>query len=149
MTPSELKVILDLHKLWLKGNEVHGSPESNPEVSLGKRANLLGANLRGANLRGADLRGADLRWADLRGADLQGANLDEPIARLDFGDWSICVGQDETSIGCKTFSNSDWLSFSPEDVSGFDPRARNWWEVHGEAVKAVIRCVESKSTSTV
>jgi len=87
MEASELKEILDQHKLWLDRNG-------------GSRADLTGANLRGANLyraylyranlyradlrradltgailRGADLRGADLRGADLRGADLEDANL--------------------------------------------------------------------------
>ena len=58
-----LKEILRLHKLWLKG-----SPE-------GVRANLHGADLRGADLRGADLSGADLSGASLSGADLSGAIL--------------------------------------------------------------------------
>ena len=62
MNTTELKIILEKHKLWLEGNG-------------GERANLRDADLRDANLRGADLRDADLRGANLRGADLRGANL--------------------------------------------------------------------------
>ena len=68
MDQKELDKILELHKMWLNGDE------------NGKRADLYGAdlrvaNLRGANLYGADLYGADLRGANLRGADLRGADL--------------------------------------------------------------------------
>ena len=63
MTRKELDKILELHKMWLNGDE------------NGKRADLRGADLRGADLYGADLRGANLRGADLYGANLRGANL--------------------------------------------------------------------------
>ncbi|GKV89325.1 pentapeptide repeat-containing protein [Pectobacterium carotovorum] len=64
MNATDLKKVLDEHKVWVT------SPHEN-----GSRANLRGANLRGADLRGADLCGADLRGADLCGADLRGADL--------------------------------------------------------------------------
>ena len=57
MKQSELKAILEDHKLWL---ESHGKQ--------GKHANLQDADLVGANLRGAHLRGADLMGANLPGA---------------------------------------------------------------------------------
>jgi hypothetical protein len=47
MKQSELKDILDQHRLWLESGQKQG-----------KRANLRGANLRGAILRGAYLQGA-------------------------------------------------------------------------------------------
>ena len=67
MTPDILKVTLEEHTKWWRGEG-------------GKRANLCGANLCGAdlssaNLCGADLSDADLSSADLRGANLRGANL--------------------------------------------------------------------------
>ena len=62
MEQSELKDILEQHKLWLDGKE-------------GKRANLIGADLTGANLKNADLQGANLTGANLTGANLTGANL--------------------------------------------------------------------------
>ena len=47
ITETELKSILDEHKLWLDGKG-------------GKRANLTHADLRGANLTGANLTGTIL-----------------------------------------------------------------------------------------
>ncbi|BEM10526.1 hypothetical protein SM14VA5_30300 [Serratia marcescens] len=64
MNSTELRKILDEHKLWVTSLRESGS-----------RANLRGANLCGADLRGADLCGADLYGADLCGANLRGANL--------------------------------------------------------------------------
>ena len=49
MEASELKEILEQHKLWIKTNGAEG-----------KHANLTGANLEGANLEGADLTGTIL-----------------------------------------------------------------------------------------
>ena len=62
-TVDELKIILENHAKWLRGEEG------------GVRADLYGADLRNADLYDADLRGADLRNADLYDADLRGANL--------------------------------------------------------------------------
>ena len=64
MEASELKEILEQHKLWIETNKAEG-----------KRANLRDANLYGANLRDANLYGADLYHANLWGADLRDANL--------------------------------------------------------------------------
>ncbi len=66
MEASELKKILDQHKLWLDGRG-------------GKRANLHGANLAGAYLRGANLKDANLVDANLIGANLRGASLSGAI----------------------------------------------------------------------
>jgi hypothetical protein len=101
----------------------------------GAKPNLIGANLIGANLIGANLRGANLR----------GANLTEPVARLDFGGWSICVRAEHASIGCQTRANEDWLSWGPSDVEHMAVGASEWWGVHGDAIKAVIRCVMAKA----
>lgn len=73
LTPKKLEKILDLHKLWLKGD-----PKGKRADLYGadlREANLCGANLYAANLKEANLREAYLYWADLRGADLRGANL--------------------------------------------------------------------------
>jgi len=64
MEASELKEILDQHKLWL-----------STSGQGGQRANLSGADLYCADLTGADLRDADLRDADLNRANLEGAYL--------------------------------------------------------------------------
>ena len=83
MDQKELDKILELHKMWLNGDE------------NGKRADLYGADLRVADLRVADLRvanlrGANLYGADLYGADLRGANLYG--ADLDFSCWPLWCG---------------------------------------------------------
>ncbi len=78
MNTTELKIILEQHKLWL---EDEGGARADLLCADLQYANLRGADLQRAELRGADLRGANLRYADLqyanlRGADLRGANLD-------------------------------------------------------------------------
>ena len=114
-------------------------------------ANLRGANLEGASLRGTDLEGATLRGTDLRGTALIGTRLPQTkagtICRMDFGSWSICIRHDNTSIGCKTCYNEEWLKYTPDDVKDFDSKAEAWWELHGDAIKAVIKCVMKKAES--
>lgn len=144
MTQEELKEIIRLHGLYLRG-------ESGGKRAYLSGADLSGADLSGANLSGAYLSGANLSGANLSGADLRYANLsgakDGAIARLDFSGWSICVRSDETTIGCQWHSNDKWLSWSPEspEIAAMHQDAADWWRVHGDAVKAVIRCVMTKA----
>ena len=169
MSPEELKAILDDHAKWLRGE---GGERADLCWANLRLADLRGANLRGANLceadlsdanlRDADLSGANLRWADLRDADLSGANLrgadlrkanlcgaivDAAVCRMDFGGWSICVYADRTAIGCETHANEEWLSWTPKSdkIKRMHPHAASWWKTHGDAVKAVIRCVMTKA----
>ncbi|HIE3985908.1 TPA: pentapeptide repeat-containing protein [Serratia marcescens] len=80
MNSTELRKILDEHKLWVTSLRESGS-----------RANLRDANLRGANLRDADLCGANLCDADLCGADLRGANLrDANLCDADLRGANLC-----------------------------------------------------------
>ncbi len=74
MKPSELKAILEDHRLWVESVYKQGKHANLRSANLWG-ADLQGANLRGANLYGADLQGADLYGAYLRGANLRGANL--------------------------------------------------------------------------
>jgi hypothetical protein len=111
------------------------------------RANLIRANLGDADLIRANLIGADLSGADLRCANLRGAIIDESVCRMDFGGWSICIRSDKTTIGCYTHENSEWLQWGQEDVAYMDRRASDWWRVHGDAVKAAIRCVMEKANA--
>ncbi|HHK8374363.1 TPA: pentapeptide repeat-containing protein [Serratia marcescens] len=79
MNATELRKILDEHKLWVTSLRENGSRADLCGANLRgadlRDADLCGANLRGANLYGANLRGADLRGANLYGADLCGADL--------------------------------------------------------------------------
>ncbi len=72
ISKADLKVKLELHLKWLKGEEG------------GKRANL----------QEADLRWADLQGANLREADLQGANLD-------FSCWPLWCGSQHVKVDFK------------------------------------------------
>jgi len=87
MEASELKEILDQHKLWiaakggsradLKDADLRGANLEDADLYRADLtgANLWGVNLRDANLTGADLWGANLYGANLYGADLTGADL--------------------------------------------------------------------------
>ena len=134
----ELKEVVRKHGMWLRGEDG------------GERADLRGADLRGADLSGANLRGANLREANLREANLRGA-INGHVCRMDFGGWSICIREDHTSIGCKTHDNSDWLRWTHEspEIMAMESRASEWWRVHGDTVKAAIRCVMAKAESEV
>ena len=74
ITETELKSILDQHRLWVETNRVQGTRANLGGANL-ICANLKDANLWRANLNSADLTGADLTGANLTKADLRGANL--------------------------------------------------------------------------
>ncbi len=102
---------------------------------------------------GAGMPIGDPRRADLRGADLRGAGLidakDGPHCRLDFGGWSICIRAAETTIGCQRKSNADWLSWTHDapEIAAMHADAPEWWRVHGDVIKAAIRCVMAKTNA--
>ena len=89
MEASELKEILEQHKLWIETNGAQGQGADLTRANLNcadlsdadlicaklSYANLGGANLGGANLRCANLEGANLNCADLSDADLNCATL--------------------------------------------------------------------------
>ncbi len=139
----------DLRRANLEWANLSGADLRGANLS---RANLEGANLSGANLCGANLEEANLSGANLGGADLDEANLieaeiDASICRMDFGGWSICVYADRTAIGCQQRINEDWLAWTPEseEIKKMHGDASSWWATHGEAVKAVIKCVMAKA----
>ena len=174
MTKEDLAEVVRLHGMHQRG-EIGGVRADLRWANLSgadlRLADLGGADLRwadlgGADLSEADLSGANLRWANLRGAnlseaDLSGANLSEAnlseadlsgakggsVARLDFGGWSVCVRAAQTSIGCQSHDNAKWLAWTPDspEIAAMHADAAEWWRVHGEAVKAVIRCVMAKA----
>ena len=72
MEASELKEILDQHRLWIGGKRGKCANLRNADL---RGANLIGANLIGSNLEYADLKVANLKDANLQGASLNGANL--------------------------------------------------------------------------
>ena len=79
MKASELKEILDQHKLWIESEGKQGAVARLLRENL-VRANLTDANLRnvilnGSNITDADIRNANLTKADIRNTNLNGANL--------------------------------------------------------------------------
>jgi hypothetical protein len=72
MEASELKEILEQHKLWLDGRGGKRAKLTDANLS---RVNLYLANLSRADLKNANLTSADLSGAILTGANLRGANL--------------------------------------------------------------------------
>ena len=100
MDKDKLAEILELHRLWLYGQDggaragLRGADLRYADLSRAELhdadlhdADLRGANLYDAALRDADLSGADLRGANLRGADLREANLSG--ANLDYSCWPL------------------------------------------------------------
>ena len=93
LTQEELDAKLELHRLWLRGDEVHG-----------KRLDLSGLDLSGldlslrnlslAILKGADLSRCNLRYANLANAHLEGATIDG----------ADCVGTIFCSAHCQKMS---------------------------------------------
>ena len=154
----------DLRYTNLRNADLSYANLRNADLSYAnlRNADLSYADLRCADLRNADLRCADLRNADLRNADLRNANLkdadlseaklvlcklpeDYPVCRIDFvGGWSICIYPDKTQIGCRCKSNKFWLNANKEKISALSYNAWKWWQIHGKAVKAAIRCVMKK-----
>jgi len=83
MDATELKVILDQHKLWIESGRKKGK-SANLQGAYLQSANLEGANLQSANLEGANLQSADLRSANLEGANLLDAHLQDATFDLNF-----------------------------------------------------------------
>ena len=78
ITSDELKLILEKHEKWLKGE------------AEGERAILIGYDLRNSDFSDSDLRGSvlwgsDFRHSDLSGSDLRGIDLD-------FYSWPLWCG---------------------------------------------------------
>ena len=74
ISKTELKSILDQHRLWVETKGKQGVC-ANLECANLRGANLSGANLHHAKLEGANLEGANLVDANLKDANLIGANL--------------------------------------------------------------------------
>ena len=135
----------------LRDSDLRGSDLSYSDLSC---SNLRGSNLRGcdlsvSNLRGCYLRDSNLSDSNLRGCDLRDSDLrgcvGGGVVRLDMGGWSVCVRATETSIGCEQHPNADWLRWTPDDVAHMAEGAREWWQAHGDLIRAAIRDVQARA----
>ena len=116
MTREELKEVLRLHKLWLKGN------------SKGKRANLSQANLSQADLSQADLSWADLSEANLSQADLSWADLS--WANLSQADLSWA------NLSRANLSRARGIVLGPPTTDGYN----SWLTHNGQEYRVRMRC---------
>jgi hypothetical protein len=104
---------------------------------------LKGANLSGAMLKGANLSDANLTNADLSGADLKYAELTKTkgITVITTPTWTIYAGLNHTQIGCKWYSNEEWINFTNGEITEMHKDAMAFWKrykpVWVEAVKAL------------
>jgi hypothetical protein len=101
LKPSELKDILDQHRLWIESDRKQG------KRAILQGADLRGANLQGANLRGANLGGAYLRDADLRGAYLGGATFDLNFKQVGWF-YRATFSEDQIAWVCLHRRFSEW-----------------------------------------
>ncbi|MGQ6600649.1 pentapeptide repeat-containing protein [Serratia sp. IR-2025] len=140
MNSTELRKILDDHKVWVTSLRESGSRANLRGADL-CGADLCGADLRDANLRGADLCGADLRGADLRGADLCDANLrDADLRGADLRDANlrganlpdhtfVIMGEpyylqisngEYVRAGCQNHTVEQWRKFTKREIAEMD-----------------------------
>ena len=106
MKPSELKAILEDHRLGVESGHKQGK-----RANL-RGANLLDANLQDANLQDANLQDANLEGAYLRGANLQYANLQGATFDLNFKQvrWfeKATFSEDQIAWGCLHPKYPEW-----------------------------------------
>ncbi|MGQ6361431.1 pentapeptide repeat-containing protein [Serratia sp. IR-2025] len=135
MNSTELRKILDEHKVWVTSLRESGSRANLCGANLCgadlRGANLCGANLRGANLcgadlcdadlRGANLRGANLCGADLRGANLCGANLPDHTFVIMGEPYYLQISNGEyVRAGCQNHTVEQWRNFTKREIAEMD-----------------------------
>lgn len=130
MNSTELRKILDEHKLWVTSLRESGSRANLCGANLCganlrgadlRYANLRDANLCGANLRDADLRGADLRYANLRGADLRGADLPDHTFVIMGEPYYLQISNGEyVRAGCQNHTAEQWRNFTKREIAEMD-----------------------------
>ncbi|CAI1180070.1 pentapeptide repeat-containing protein [Serratia proteamaculans] len=145
MNATELRKILDDHKVWvtslresgsraylsganlrgayLRGANLSGADLSGADLSGAylSGANLSGANLSGANLSGAYLRGAYLRGANLSGADLSGAYLPDHTFVIMGEPYFLQISNGEyVRAGCQNHTVDEWRKFSKREIAEMD-----------------------------
>jgi hypothetical protein len=105
-------------------------------------ADLSGANLSGADLSGAYLQRANLIDANLSGANLTGAELkDTGVLVIHLPFWTVYIIQDSTTIGCQKHKNSEWLSFSDDEIAEMDDKALDFWKKYKHIIEAGMDAV--------
>ncbi len=135
MNATELRKILDEHKVWVTSLREDGSRADLRDANLCgadlrgadlRDANLCGADLRDANLCGADLRDADLRdanlcGANLCGADLRDANLPDHTFVIMGEPYFLQISNGEyVRAGCQNHTVEQWRKFTKREIAEMD-----------------------------
>ena len=126
----------------LSSADLHSADLHSADLSA---VDLHYANLRYANLSSANLSSADLRYTNLRYSDLSAANLNHAdLSAVDLvvillPTWTVYVQSEYTRIGCKYFKNSEWLSFTNEEIAGMDTGALEWWNKYKPIIETTIK----------
>ena len=152
MKQQELDIIIEKHKLWLRGYD------GNRAILKG--ANLTGLDLQGAYLTGAYLAGANLTDVNLRDVNLRKAYLTHALltgailegAILDGVDLRGCEGNDKEirningllypitytkdilQIGCEKHTPQEWYGFTDDIIDEMDVNALYFWQEHKEQI---------------
>ena len=138
ISQEELNKILELHKMWLNGED-SGISADLIGVNL-RHTNLIGADLRNANLREADLRYADLEYANLIGADLSycvGNNKE--IKSLQLGTYDVAFTKNILCVGCQSHTLKEWKAFTDEEIAKMDDNALEWWKKWKDTLITIIK----------
>ena len=155
MTPEQLKEILRLHGMWLRGED-GGTRANLADANLAganlARANLADANLAGAYLARANLADANLADANLAGADLARANLADAKGIADV----FAVSRIGSRNGQTTFARLDdgsvyvWCGCFRGTLDEFAARVQETHgdNEHGRAYRMVIEMAKLRLTAT-
>ena len=144
ISQEELNKILELHKMWLNGED-SGISADLIGVNL-RHTNLIGADLRNANLREADLRYADLEYANLIGADLSycvGNNKE--IKSLQLGTYDVAFTKNILCVGCQSHTLKEWKAFTDEEIAKIDDNALEWWKKWKDTLITIIEKTYERS----
>lgn len=110
-------------------------------------ANLTKCDFTEARFLRTHFKGAIIRHTILTATHIADSDIHTitKIATLCFGGWPVTVRERNTTIGCVTSSNEQWLSYPPQgcrEIFEMDVKATEWWIKYSTAVCAVIRAVE-------
>ena len=118
-----LKEKLELHKLWLKGEQG------------GVLLNLSGANLSGVNLSGANLRGANLSGIDFKYC----IGNNKEIKSIQIGVYLISYTKNILNIGCQSHTLLEWENFTDTEIDIMDSNALNWWTLNKYIILELVK----------
>ena len=113
ISQEELNKILELHKMWLNGED------------SGISADLIGVNLRHTNLIGADLRYC--------------VGNNKEIKSLQLGTYDVAFTKNILCVGCQSHTLKEWKAFTDEEIAKIDDNALEWWKKWKDTLITIIK----------